>query len=53
MANRVEKVISDQGFEVKRMTKEDIKRFLAIYFDASYTGERMPDVDGAQYINIC
>lgn len=52
MANRVEKVISDQGFEVKRMTKEDIKRFLAIYFDASYTGERMPDVDGAQYCSI-
>ena len=52
MANRVEKVISDQGFEVKRMTKEDIKRFLAIYFDASYTGERMPDVDGAQYFNL-
>lgn len=52
MANRVEKVISEQGFEVKRMTKEDIKRFLAIYFDASYTGERMPDVDGAQYFNL-
>lgn len=52
MANRVEKVISDQGFEVKRMTKEDIKRFLAIYFDASYTGERMPDVDGAQYFDL-
>jgi hypothetical protein len=49
LANRVEKVISDQGFEVKRMAKEDIKRFLAIYFDASYTGERMPDVDGAQF----
>ena len=49
LANRVEKVISDQGFEVKRMTKEEIKRFLAIYFDASYTGERMPDVDGAQF----
>lgn len=52
LANRVEKVISDQGFEVKRMTKEDIKRFLAIYFDASYTGERMPDVDGAQYFEV-
>ena len=51
MANRVEKVISDQGFEVKRMTKENIKRFLAIYFDASYTGERMPDVDGTQYFD--
>lgn len=49
MANRVEKVISEQGFEVRRMSKEDIKRFLAIYFDASYNGDRMPDVDGAQF----
>ena len=52
MANRVEKVISEQGFEVRRMSKEDIKRFLAIYFDASYNGDRMPDVDGEQYFNI-
>ena len=52
LANRVEKVISDQGFEVRRMTKEDIKRFLAIYFDASYTGEQMPDVDGAQWFDL-
>ena len=50
MANRVEKVISDQGFEVRRMSKEDIKRFLAIYFDASYSGDRMPDVDGSQFL---
>ena len=48
--NRVEKTISDQGFEVKRMSKEDIKRFLAIYFDASYEGDRMPDIDGSQYL---
>ena len=49
--NRVEKTISDQGFDVRRMRKEDIKRFLAIYFDASFTGDQMPDVDGAQYFN--
>jgi hypothetical protein len=49
--NRVEKNISDQGFDVKRMSKEEIKRFLAIYFDASYTGDQMPDVDGAQWFN--
>ncbi|SEW38104.1 hypothetical protein SAMN05216413_2612 [Ruminococcaceae bacterium KH2T8] len=50
--NRVEKVISEQGFEVKRMAKEDIKRFLALYFDASYNGEHIPDVDGAQFLEI-
>lgn len=48
--NRVEKNISDQGFDVKRMSKEEIKRFLAIYFDASYTGDQMPDVDGVQWL---
>ncbi len=50
--NRVEKAISDQGFDVKRMQKEDIKRFLAIYFDTSFSGDQMPDVDGMQYLNI-
>lgn len=45
-ANRVEKIISEQGFEVKRLSKADIKRFMAIYFEASVMGEQMPDVDG-------
>lgn len=48
-ANRVEKIISDQGFEVTRMNKSDIKRFLAIYFEASMNGDLMPDYDGEQY----
>lgn len=48
-ANRIEKIISEQGFEVRRMKKSDIKRFLAIYFDASVNGEQMPDIDGEQY----
>ena len=51
-ANRVEKVITEQGFEVRRMKKEDIKRFLAIYFDASMNGELMPDTDGEQFYNL-
>lgn len=51
-ANRVEKVISEQGFEVSRMKKEDIKRFLALYFDASLNGEQMPDVDGEQFFEV-
>ncbi len=49
MANRIEKVISEQGFEVRRMKKPDIKRFLALYFEASMNGESMPDFDGEQY----
>ena len=51
-ANRIEKTISEQGFEVKRMRKADIKRFLAIYFEASMNGEQMPDVDGEQFYEV-
>ena len=50
--NRVEKAISEQGFDVKRMNREDIKRFIAIYFDASYVGEQLPDVDGFQFMEM-
>ena len=48
--NRVEKAISDQGFDVRRMHKEDIKRFISIYFDASFDGDLLPDEDGEQFI---
>ena len=48
-SNRVEKTISEQGFEVRRMKKDEIKRFLAIFFEASMSGDAMPDSDGEQY----
>ena len=51
-ANRTEKVISEQGFEVHRMKKPEIKRFLALYFEASQYGETLPDIDGAQYFEV-
>lgn len=49
--NRVEKAIAEQGFEVKRMSKDDIKRFLAIYFGASMQGELIPDIDEKDCFN--
>ena len=49
--NRVGKAISEQGFEVKRMSKEDIKRWLALYFEAAMQGELIPDVDGGDCID--
>ncbi len=51
-ANRIEKIISEQGFEVRRMKKPEIKRFLAIYFEASMNGEQMPDADGEQFFEV-
>ena len=48
--NEIEKAIYNEGFEVHRMNKKDIKRFLALYFDASMNGELISDVDGEQFI---
>ena len=48
-ANTVQKTVSEQGFDAHRMTKAEIKRFLALYFDVSFRGECMPDVDGMQF----
>ena len=49
-ANTVSKVLSEQGFDVHRMKKPMIKRLIALYFDASLTGESIPDYDGEQYL---
>lgn len=48
-ANQIQKAISEQGVDVRRMEKSEIKRLLALYFDASMYGEQMPDYDGEQY----
>ena len=42
----------EQGFDFRHLKKPDIKRMLAIYFDASMYGEQMPDVDGAQFLEV-
>ena len=34
------------------MKKPEIKRFLALYFEASMSGEQMPDGDGEQFFQV-
>ena len=51
-ANRIESKISGEGFEVHRLKKSEIKRILALYFDASMQGDTMPNIDGEQYFQI-
>jgi hypothetical protein len=48
--NRTLKIITEQGFEVRRLEKQDVKRMLAIYFGASMNGELMGDHDGEQFL---
>ncbi len=52
LANKFEKTVSAETFEIKRMKKADIKRILAIYFDVSKYGDLMPDYDGNQYTDL-
>lgn len=51
-ANRIESKIAGEGFEVHRLKRPEIKRILALYFDASMQGETMPDIDGEQYFTV-
>lgn len=44
--NRIEKIIAEQGFEVKRASKSEIKRFLSIYFNRTTADNELPDFDG-------
>ena len=47
--NETRKRMAERSFEVQHLSKEEIKRLLAIYFGASMDGDKMPDVDGEQY----
>ena len=49
--NRAEKIIAEQGFEVKKLGKADLKRLLAVYFGVSMGGELLGDYDGQQHLN--
>lgn len=44
--NRVGKAASEQGFSVRKMTKPEIKRMLALYFGTSISGDEIPDIEG-------
>ena len=48
-ANRIEKAIADQGFEVRRAGITDVKQMLAQYFNTAMNGGAVPDVDGGQH----
>ena len=48
-ANMIQRTLSEQGFDSHLMRKDEVKRFIALYFGASIQGETLPDMDGAQY----
>lgn len=50
IAAGAERAIAARGFIVHRMRKSEIKRILALYLDAGIEGDRLPDVDGGQFM---
>jgi hypothetical protein len=48
-SNETMKQITEKGFETERLSKEQIKRLLGIYFGATMDGDKLPDVDGQQH----
>lgn len=52
LSNDIQKEIAREGFDVRRMKKSEIKRFLALYFGASPNGELLPNHDGGQYADL-
>ena len=47
---RVAKSIADYGFMARRLSKPELKRMIALYFGTSISGECIPDVEGADYL---
>jgi len=48
--NEVDKIFKDNGFIVRRMNKNDIKRMLALYFGTSISGDMIEDIEGENEI---
>ncbi len=48
--NRIEKMLVEQGFKVKRADEEDIRRILAVYFEQNVTTEKFEDFDGERWV---
>lgn len=47
--SRIEKLIKDQGFTVKRANKADYMRILSVYFEQNVTSDSFEDFDGEQF----
>ena len=48
--SRIEKILKEQGFTSKRADKNDIKNFLAVYFEQNVTTEKYEDYDGERWV---
>ncbi|MDE5755246.1 MAG: hypothetical protein K2H89_12020 [Oscillospiraceae bacterium] len=50
LLNQADRALAEHGFLVRRMTKSEIKRMLALYFGTNLSGEDIPDIEGENYL---
>ena len=47
--NRTEKLLKEQGFDIRRAEKADIQRIMAVYFEQNITHMEFDDIDGERW----
>ena len=45
-----DRLIRDQGFDVRRADLDDVKRLMAVYFVQDFTSEHYDDFDGQRWV---
>lgn len=48
--NRIEKILTENGFTVRRYAREDIKTLLAVYYEQNVTTEMFENHDGERWL---
>lgn len=48
--NRIEKMLTEQGFKGRRAGEEDMRRILAVYFEQNVTTEHFEGFDGERWV---
>ena len=48
--NRIEKILTENGFTVRRYAREDIKTLHAVYYEQNVTTELFENIDGERWL---
>ncbi|CAM3547918.1 hypothetical protein [Erysipelothrix anatis] len=47
--NRIEKLFESHGLTIRKLSKDDLKTMLAVYYEQNVTTDRFEDIDGKQW----
>ena len=47
--NRIEKSFESHGFTIRKLSKDDLKTMLAVYYEQNVTTDKFEDIDGKRW----